>query len=78
MGNGGGMRISIPSLKIVGLGINLVALAGFVVSLIWAGLAIGNHELFQQRLMPVFVFQGVCIVFLVARKIAKLKVNPHV
>lgn len=72
------MRISIPSLKIVGLGINLVALAGFVVSLIWAGLAIGNHELFQQRLMPVFVFQGICIVFLVARKIAKLKVNPHV
>lgn len=60
------------------LGINLAALAGFIVSLIWAGLAIGNHELFQQRLMPVFVFQGVCIVFLVARKIAKLKAKSHV
>lgn len=52
--------------------VNGLCIVGMFGALIWAMLAIGNHEQFQDRFLVVFALQGICVVFMVIRRIWKL------
>ena len=51
--------------------VNLLCIVALFASVIWAGFAIGRHDQFQDRIMVVFELQGVCLGFMVFRRLAR-------
>lgn len=57
--------------KIIMLGVNVLCIIGMGATLTWAGLALGNHGVFQHRMLFVWGFQAACLIFFGVRRFAR-------
>jgi hypothetical protein len=69
------MKISETVVKVM-FAINGLLIAGLIVSFVWAGLAIGQHEEFQDRFGICLAFQVVCILFIGIRRLVRCSHDP--